>query len=83
MRAKMAHLRSRIGDLEPIHQGEDPSIKGRQSFRSTGNPDLARIFPEDDISAIMQPIFDTPMGLLQGEQTRGVGLLAFSRLVTP
>ena len=58
MRAKMAHLRSHIGDLEPIHQGEDPSIEGSQCFRSTGNPYLARIFPEGDIAPIMQPIFN-------------------------
>ena len=36
---------------------------------------LARIFPEGDIATSMQPIFDAPMGLLQGEQARGVGLL--------
>src|SRR5947208_17189696 len=73
MCAKMANLRSHIGNLEPIHQGEDPSIEGSQCFRSTGNPYLARIFPEGDIAAIMQPIFDAPMCLVQGEQARGVG----------
>src|SRR6266571_8319747 len=75
MGAKMSHLRSHIRDLEPIHQGEDPSIEGSQSLGRTSNPDLARIFPEGDIAAIMQPIFDAPMGLLQGEQARGVGFL--------
>src|SRR5207248_3544845 len=58
MGAKMPHLRSRIGDLEPIHQSENPSIGGSQSFRSTAHPYLARIFPKDDITTMMQPIFN-------------------------
>lgn len=44
MGAKMAHLRSHIGNLKPIHQGEDASIESRQRVGSTGNTDLARIF---------------------------------------
>src|SRR5437016_1549742 len=68
MRAKMAHLGSHIGHLEPIHQSEDPSIEGSQRFRCPSPADLARIFPEGDISTSMQPIFNPPMGLLQGEK---------------
>lgn len=45
MGAKMPHLRSRIGNLEPIHQSENPSIEGSQSLGSTAHPYLTRIFP--------------------------------------
>jgi hypothetical protein len=40
----MAHLRSDIGHVEPIHQSEDTSIECRQSLRRTRHADLARIF---------------------------------------
>src|SRR5712692_7154668 len=33
MGAKMAHLGSHIGHMEPIHQREDASIEGSQRFR--------------------------------------------------
>jgi hypothetical protein len=45
MRAKMSHLGSHIGNVEPIHQSEDSSIERSQSLGSTTHPDLASIFP--------------------------------------
>jgi len=45
LHTKMAHLRNHVGNVEPIHQSENPAIKGSQSLGSPANTDLASIFP--------------------------------------
>ena len=75
MGAKMAHLSRDIGNLEPIHQGESPCIEGSQRLGSSSNAHLAGIFPQADIASIMQPLLDPPMGVLEGQQASGVGVL--------
>src|ERR1700730_7918475 len=64
MGTKMAHLRSHIGNVEPIHQGEDSSIEGRQRLRRTGHTNLTGIFPERSHRAGNEDDFRRANGLV-------------------
>ena len=73
--AKGTHLRSHVGNVEPIHERQHGPIERSQRQRCASGAKLGSIFAQGHIAAMMGAIFKVPMGARQREKAPGVSLV--------